>query len=473
VLKDEKGRSQGGPRNPSYNRKGTNGSYPPKVESRSRGAKQVEETHQDFGWVERAIWTDRMLKTLVTGVKGGKWFSLMDKVYSKKNLYAAFKRVEKNKGSAGVDHVSVKQFANRLDEEIDRLHQSLKDETYNPQHILRIYIDKPGSSEKRPLGIPSIRDRVVQTALRSVLEPIFEIEFAEQSYGFRPKRGCKDALRRVEELLKNECHWIVDLDFKSYFDTIPHERLIELVGQKVSDSRVIKLLNQFMRQRVLDGMSSWVPEGGTPQGAVVSPLLSNVYLNPLDHLMVDLGFQCVRYADDAVILCKTEVQARIALAALVDWSTQAGLTLHPTKTKLVNFLEPGGFDFLGYHFEVSKRCSPKINKWPSKKSLKKLRSKLLPITKRSNGLSMESIIERMNPILKGWFEYFKHSLPNTFDSMDGWTRMRLRSILRKRRKGRGRGRGIDHQRWPNSYFHDMGLYSTKKVLMSVKRSSSR
>lgn len=393
-----------------------------------------------------------MLNTLERGVKGGVWFSLMDKVYAPRTLQAGFLRVASNKGSAGVDHQTVSQFASRLDKELTRLHEGLRDGTYRPQSIKRVYIPKPGSKEKRPLGIPTVRDRVVQTALRSVLEPIYERHFAEHSYGFRPGRGCKDALRRVEELLRSgHCH-VVDADIKGYFDSIPHERLMTLVKRRVSDGKVLALIKAYLEQGVLDGMSTWTPEEGTPQGGVISPLLSNIYLDPLDHLMAAGGYEMVRYADDFVLLCRNAQQAQEALALVRDWMSEAGLTLHPDKTKIVDANQRGGFDFLGYHFERGM-------KWPRKKSLQKLRDSIRSKTKRCNGHSLERIIVEINPILRGWFEYFKHSQKTTFKAQDGWVRMRLRSILRKRRKLKGRGRGRDHHRWPNAYFTRHGLYS--------------
>jgi len=211
-----------------------------------------------------------MLTALVQGVKGGKWFSLIDKVYPERTLRAAFGQVAANKGSAGVDHVTTTMFGDHLDEEVKKLSEQLRIGSYRPQAIRRHYIPKPGNQEKRPLGIPTVRDRVVQTALRMVLEPIFEREFAEHSYGFRPKRGCKDALRRVDELLKAGYTYIVDADLKSYFDTIPHDRLMALVGQKVSDRRTLSLIEAFLKQEILDGLHEWTPETGSPQGAVVS-----------------------------------------------------------------------------------------------------------------------------------------------------------------------------------------------------------
>lgn len=193
------------------------------------------------------------------------------------------------------------------------------------------------------MGIPTVRDRVVQTALRMTLEPIFENEFAAQSYGFRPHRGCKDALRRVDELLKAGYTHIVGADLKSYFDTIPHDALMALVAEKVTDGRILALLRAFLKQGILDGPREWEPEQGSPQGAVVSPLLSNIYLNPLDHLMAQQGIEMVRYADDFVILCRTAEEAERALELVEEWTAKAGLTLHPTKTKIVD-ARTEGFD---------------------------------------------------------------------------------------------------------------------------------
>src|SRR5208283_1719184 len=237
---------------------------------------------------------------------------------------------------AGVDHVSIEQYAAKLDANLARLSDALRTGTYRPQAIRRHYIPKPGSQELRPLGIPTIQDRVVQTALRMVLEPIFEHDFAAQSYGFRPGIGCKDALRRVDGLLKAGYIHVVDADLKSYFDTIPKDRLLALVGQKVSDGRILGLVEAFLEQGVLDGLKEWTPERGTPQGAVCSPLLSNIYLDPLDHLMAARGFAMVRYADDFVVLCRNPEEAAAALAVVQEWTAAAGLVLHPTKTRLVN-----------------------------------------------------------------------------------------------------------------------------------------
>lgn len=383
-----------------------------------------------------------MLATLEQGVKGGKWHSLIDKLYPIATLRAAFTAVKANRGAAGVDHVSIERYAGDLDANLERLSESLRSGTYRPRAIRRHYIPKSGSQEMRPLGIPTIQDRVVQTALRMVLEPIFEQTFATQSYGFRPGMGCKDALRRVDELLKAGYVHVVDADLKSYFDTIPKDRLLALVAGKVADGRILKLVEAFLGQSVLEDTREWVPEQGTPQGAVISPLLSNIYLDPLDHLMAGRGFEMVRYADDFVVLCRGPQEAAEALAVVRDWTEKAGLTLHPVKTRLVH-AGSDGFDFLGYHFERGRR-------WPRKKSLEKLKDTIRAKTGRTVGRGLPMVIADINPILKGWFGYFQHSYRPTFRIVDGWVRRRLRSILREHQgmKGIAKTNGADQTRWP-------------------------
>jgi RNA-directed DNA polymerase len=422
---------------------------------------------RDWSWTEPTVWTARMLAALEQGVKGGIWYSLIDKVQSETTLKAAFAEVAANKGAAGVDRVSVEHFARNKDANLRRLSEELRRGSYRPQQIRRHYIPKPGSAEMRPLGIPTVRDRVVQTALRMVIEPIFERDFATHSYGFRPNRGCKDALRRMQELLKAGHVFIVDADLKSYFDTIPKDRLMALIGQKVADARVLMLIENFLNQGVLDGDREWVPEQGTPQGAVVSPLLSNIFLNPLDHLMAGRGFEMVRYADDFVVMCRSLEDATAALALVKEWTASVGLILHPTKTRLVDERKDG-FDFLGYHFKAGKH-------WPRSKSLKKLRDTIRAKTRRTSGHSMTQIIADVNRTLRGWFEYFKHSIRGTFPTEDGFVRRRLRSILRKRshRKGSAKPNGADQSRWPNAYFTALGLFCLEHAHAAACRSSRR
>jgi RNA-directed DNA polymerase len=404
-----------------------------------------------------------MLTALEHGVQGGKWFRLIDKVYAAANLLAAHRKVAANKGAAGVDHVTIKAFTRHSEKNLKRLGQALQKRTYRPHAVRRVWIPKLGRRGKRPLGIPTVRDRVVQTALRHVLEPIFERDFAEHSYGFRPGRGSKDALRRVDALVKAGYCYVVDADLQSYFDTIPHERLVTRIREKVSDGRVVSLLELFLTQGVLDGLDEWTPEQGSPQGAVISPLLSNVYLDPLDHLLAERGFQMVRYADDFLVLCRTRAEAEAALVLVRAWTAEAGLTLHPEKTGIVNVVTDG-VDFLGYHFRGGTR-------WPRNQSIAKLRAVLRAKTRRTNGHSLSFIIADVNRTLRGWFNYFQHSHWTTFRPLDGWIRMRLRSILRRRDGRYGRGHGRDQSRWPNTFFAERGLFTLVAAHGSVRQPS--
>lgn len=355
-----------------------------------------------------------------------------------------------------------------LEANLEKLERELREGRYRPGPVRRVWIDKLGSSEQRPLGIPKVRDRVVQTALRNVLEPIFEPDFAEHSYGFRPQRGCKDALRRVEHLLRQGYPWVVDADLKSYFDTIPQERLMKKGAPKVSDRDLLELIGSYLKQPVEDDGQSWVPTAGSPQGAVISPLLSNIYLHDLDQWMVREGRERVRYADDLVVLCRSEQEPQAVLETLRTWATASGLTLPPTKTRIVNESDDdgGGFDFLGYHFERGL-------KWPREKSVRKRREAIRSKPPRTSGLSLQQIVWNVNQTLGGWFAYFKHSKATTFPPIDGWIRQRLRSILRRRRGLRGRGRGKDHQRWPNDYFERLGYFALKSAHVRALQSSRR
>ena len=415
-------------------------------------ATQVGEVRARWAWTEPEVWTERMLTALERGVKGGRWFSLVDKVYALPTLRAAFACVKANRGAAGVDHQTIAMYDARLEANLTELSTQLQTATYRPHGIRRHWIPKPGTSDRRPLGIPTVRDRIVQTALRLVLEPIFERDFAAHSYGFRPQRSAKDALRRVDALLTGGYVHVVDADLQAYFDSIPQAALRGRVQTKVSDGRVLALLDAFLSQEIFDGLMHWTPEEGTPQGAVVSPLLSNIYLDPLDHVMAAQGFEMVRYADDFVVLCRTKAEAERAMDVLQRWTEAAGLRLHPHKTRLVDARQPGGFEFLGYHFERGYR-------WPRQKSVGKLKDTLRRKTRRAHGDSLAVIIDDVNRTVRGWFGYFKHSHRTTFEPLDAWVRMRLRSILRKRAGRHGRGRGADHQRWPNRFFAEQGLFS--------------
>jgi RNA-directed DNA polymerase len=286
-----------------------------------------------------------------------------------------------------------------------------------------------------------------------VLEPIFECDFAQHSYGFRPGRSAQQAVARVEALLNSGQAWCVDADLKSYFDTIPHDRLMELVRVRVVDGPVLHLLEQFLKAGVMETLHDWQStDCGTPQGAVISPLLANLYLNPLDHEVAGRGWEMVRYADDFVVLCGSREEAETVLAYLRAWTAQAGLTLHPTKTRIVN-AQTDGFDFLGWTFKAGK-------KWPRKKSLQKLQDTLRPLTKRTSGQSLGVIIAQVNPTLRGWWAYFRNSHRTGLSGPDGWLRRRLRALLRKREKRPGYGLSkADSKQWPNRWFAERGLYS--------------
>jgi RNA-directed DNA polymerase len=426
--------------------------------------------------VEASIWTDRMVLALVNGVKGDKWFSLIDKLIRPTTLEAAWRKVARNKGAGGVDGQSIARFAAGAERYLRELHEELKAGRYRPQPVRRVEIPKPDGGT-RPLGIPTVKDRVVQQALKMVMEPIpgsgrrpargqaFEVQFRPGSYGFRPGRSCKDALREVDRLIKEGYTHVVDADLRSYFDSIPHDRLMACVEASISDGRVLELVQSFLQQDIMKGLARWSPTTGTPQGAVISPLLANLYLHPLDLLMEAKGWKMVRYADDFVILCRAEVEARAALCEVRDWVEANGLSLHPEKTRLGDCRQPGqGFDFLGYRFEAGRRLV-------RKKSLTALKDKVRSRTIRSRGDSLGRVVADLNPMLRGWFGYFQHATPGVFAYVDGFVRRRLRAILRKQEKRPGAGRCLtDHQRWPNVFFAEHGLFTLRAAYACARHS---
>jgi RNA-directed DNA polymerase len=401
-----------------------------------------------------------MLKRLEQSQEQTVWYSLWDKVWQTDNLDQAILGVVHKRGSAGMDGQSTTQFSLDWTRQCEQIREELRTGSYCPQPARRVWIPKPGSTELRPLGIPAVRDRVVQRALLAVLEPIFERDFAEQSYGFRPGRGCLPALERVESLLQSGHTWVVDADLKAYFDTIPHERLLAQVRQRIADGQVLELLARYLKAGVMATGKGWQPtKHGTPQGAVISPLLANVYLSPLDHQMAGAGYQMVRYADDFVVCTQTRAQAEAALEAIRQWVAAAGLTLHPTKTRIVNAAERGGFDFLGYHFEQYRAGGGK--KWPRQKSEQKLREALRPKLRRGRSGSMAQIVAELNPVLRGWYGYFKYSLPGALQRVDEWVRERTRHILRRRHKRHGLVKGRERIEYPIAWFAAQGLFSLK------------
>jgi len=424
--------------------------------------KQAGEAPARWAWVERYVWTERMLKRLEKSQEQTVWFSLWDKVWQNDNLDQAILGVILNRGSAGVDGQTTEQLKRDWTPQRDQLQQELRGGSYRPHPARRVWIPKMGSAEHRPLGIPAVRDRVVQTALRAVLEPIFERDFAEQSYGFRPGRGCLQALERVENLLQGGHTWIVDADLRAYFDTIPRDRLLARVRERIADGKVLRLLEQYLAAGVMESGKDWQPsEQGTPQGAVISPLLANLYLNPLDHEIAGRGYQMIRYADDFVVCCRTEAEAQAALTEIGRWVQAAGLTLHPTKTRIVNAAGRGGFDFLGYHFEQYYAGSGK--KWPRKKSLYKLRESLREKLPRNRSGGMRQIVNELNPTLRGWYGYFKYSLPSAMLDVDQWVRERIRHIIRRRRKRKGMVKGRERVEYPIAWFTAQRLFCLKNA----------
>jgi RNA-directed DNA polymerase len=406
---------------------------------------------RDWSWVEASVWTERMVSALENGVKGGRWYSLMDKVYAPTTLEAAWEKVRANDGAAGVDGQSIERFEARAELYLAELSTALREGSYRPQPIRRVEIPK-GDGRTRPLGIPTVKDRIVQTAVKLVLEPIFEATFRPTSFGFRPGRGCLDALREVSQLIEDGYTFVVDADFESYFDTIPHERLMQRIEERISDGRILGLLRSWLTQDILRDLQRWTPTEGTPQGSVVSPVLANIYLHPLDELMAARGYRMVRYADDFVVLCKSREEADAALAEIRAWVADNGLRLHPNKTHVGDCLLAGqGFEFLGYRFEAGRR-------FVRKKSLNRFKDTIRAKTRRTRGDSLARIIADLNRILRGWFAYFKHAHPRTFIVLDKFIRRRLRSVLRKHDKRPGFGATRDdHQRWPITFFADAGL----------------
>lgn len=430
----------------------------------SETTKQLEEVDGDRPEADPVVWTDGMLQALEEGVEGGKWYSLIDKVWREATLRRAFERVKANEGAPGVDHQTVEDFERHLDANIERLSEQLREGSWEPSPVRRVWIPKPGRDEDRPLGIPTVEDRIVQMACLMVLEPIFESDFAPQSYGFRPGRSAKDALRRVDELHEGGNEWAVDADVRSYFDTIPHDRLMERVEEKVSDGRMLELIESFLGQEVVDEDGEVTrPEQGTPQGGVISPLLANIYLDALDQMMAEQGYEMVRYADDFVVLCETEQQARQALDRIEQWVESHGLELHPEKTSVVEVDGERGIEFLGYHFHDGSRE-------PRDKAKQRFKEKIRDRTPRAPGKSLEAVIEEVNEISRGWYEYFQHSFWNVFPAMDGFVRERLRAICRQFQGMSGPATKVDRRRWPNAYFADLGLFSMEKAREQILQS---
>ena len=355
--------------------------------------------------------------------------SLIGQVYDPRNLGRAWERVRENRGAGGVDRVSVDRFESDVDQYLTVLQNRLADGVYRPRPVRRVEIDKPGSTSKRPLGIPTVMDRVCQQALRQVLEPIFEPMFSENSFGFRPERSAHMAMRRIWGRLQDGGRWIVDADIADFFGTISHDRLVALVAERVADGKVLRLIRQILTAGVLrDGVYESTV-AGTPQGGVISPLLSNIYLHVFDVWMEQAGFQVTRYADDWVAVCRTREEAERALASARAVLEDLGLRIHPEKTRIVHVTQ--GFEFLGYKVGKGKGLRFKqggtgLYAIPRQRSIDRFKDKVRALTRRRLAVPLEELILALNPVIRGWGNYYRRAnVRRLFNRLNMWIVRRI------------------------------------------------
>lgn len=362
--------------------------------------------------------------------KKRKWYSLIDKVWTYSNLEQAFYDVKKNRGAHGVDNVTIKEYELELEHNLRVLQQSLRDKTYRAKPVRRVYIPKADGTQ-RPLGIPTVGDRVLQAAVKRKLEPIYEEKFLPCSFGFRPNRSAHMAIEKIRKDLVDGYTFVIDADIKTYFDSIPHEKLMELIREEMVDSSVLALIKQFLTSGVLENGIVYESQNGSPQGGVISPLLANIYLHPLDEMMSERGHRITRYADDFVICCKSRKGAERVLKSVEKLlEGELGLVVHPTKTTIVdNLCEP--FTFLGYTFKSGYFHTP------SDKAIKKFKEKIKVITRKNQTVDLGELIKRrLNSVIRGWGRYFGIGFcKSLFKQLDSWIRRRLRMVqLRSWRK---------------------------------------
>lgn len=412
-------------------------------------------------------WTEAMVDALPRmRAEGRKWFQLYDKFSDERTLRLAWERInarvsgEARRRGAGIDGVTVEDFARDSEAEIKRLAEAMRKGEYKPSPVRRLWIPKPGSNRKRPLGLPTVADRVVQEALRGVIEPVWEEQFLDGSHGFRPGRSTDTACLALESQLLKGNAWVVDADIRGCFDNIAHKAVIELLHRHVADGKILKLAEAMLKAGVMEDMQVRSTATGAPQGGVISPLLCNIVLHELDRRLDAEGIAWVRYADDFVLPCPTREQAERARDIAAEALAPLGLELHPDKTRIVHLDE--GFDFLGWHYKGERR-------WPRDKSEKAIRGRIREKTRRNRPDSIEKICAELTPILRGVFSFFRNgNSAYTFQRMDGYTRRRLRGILKKRTKGGGISGGLDHFRWPNAFFGKAGLFELQRNLTAFR-----
>jgi group II intron reverse transcriptase/maturase len=383
---------------------------------------------------------------------------LYDKIIRDEVLWEAWRRVRENRGSAGVDKQSIRWIEETVGVErfLSELQQELKEQKYTPDLIRRVWIPKPGRDEKRPLGVPTVRDRVAQMAVKLIIEPLFEADFEDCSYGYRPKRSAQQAVQRIHRSI-NRNKWVVEVDLKSYFDTIPHDRLKECLYSRISDKKVKVLLRKWLKAGVLEDGKVVTPKRGSPQGGVLSPLLSNIYLHQFDQQWDSADGELVRYADDFVVLCRRRREAKEALAKIRELIEALGLTVNERKTRVVHISE--GFSFLGFTFrEGPSPVSGKLVrvKVPRKEKVQEVVSRVKEkLQATCLGKTIREAIARINPTLRGWANYFRIGCPYAVAQrvMRGVCEQ-LRIFLR-RRHARKKNRGYRH--WSNTFFYKEGL----------------
>jgi group II intron reverse transcriptase/maturase len=400
---------------------------------------------------------------------------LVDKVYKSKNLQLAWERVKANRGAGGMDGETLQSFEARLDEQLKRLHEALRTETYQPQPVRQVLIPKPGRpGERRPLGIPTIVDRVCQQALVNRLEPIFEPEFDEANFGYRKGRSAHDALRKVWREITGGCEWIVDADLKDFFGTVDHAKLMTLVARKVADGRVLRLVARILQAGCYVDGRLFPTRRGTPQGGVVSPLLSNILLTPFDWEMRRRGYQLTRYADDWVVTCRTRAEAERALGAARRILEQLGVRVNPVKTRIAHIRY--GFEFLGYLIKrgtqplrlkaaqiKSRRQQGALYAYPTGHSIRRFKDRVRQLTKRTVPLPTEGIIEELNPLLRGWGQYYRRAhVRRLFNRLNRWIVRRLRSHRYKRWRNTGWRELPEHR-----CFGELGLVNLLALIPSL------